>query len=127
MPYGKDLDLTAMAIQPPPALIRFQQKLIEAMAPFNVKNGTAAAFVPNADGSAVNQATVTYVEDFLKNETGDKFTPHVTVGLGKRDFINAMKAKPFEDFTFKPVSISIFHLGNFGTARKRLWTNDPLP
>jgi hypothetical protein len=31
-----------------------------------------------------------------------------------------MLAEPFDAFTFSPVGVSIYQLGNYGTARKKL-------
>jgi hypothetical protein len=31
-----------------------------------------------------------------------------------------MLDEKFEAFTFSPVGVSVYHLGNFGTARKKL-------
>jgi hypothetical protein len=31
-----------------------------------------------------------------------------------------MVAEPFADFTFSPVGASVYHLGNYGTARAKL-------
>jgi hypothetical protein len=41
--------------------------------------------------------------------------------VGHLDFIEKMKAAPFDDFKFKVVGAAVFHLGNDGTAQKRLW------
>jgi hypothetical protein len=32
-------------------------------------------------------------------------------------------AKPYHRFTFKCSSVSIYQLGDFGTAQKKLWTS----
>jgi len=40
--------------------------------------------------------------------------------VGTIDFQNAMVAAPFDTFTFSPVGASVYHLGNYGTAMKKL-------
>ena len=50
--------------------------------------------------------------------------PHVTVGVGLKDYLDAMLAAPFEAFTFSPAGASVYQLGDFGTARKNLKTLD---
>jgi hypothetical protein len=35
-------------------------------------------------------------------------------------FVKALEAEPFTPFTFSPVAVSVYQLGNFGTARKKL-------
>ncbi len=52
-----------------------------------------------------------------------KYNPHVTIGLAKEPFLKELLAKPFNQFTFKSRSVSVYHLGDFGTAQKKLWTS----
>ena len=117
----KGLGLAGIVIKPTAALLRFQQKLIDAIAPFTAADGTAAAFVPRADGGEINEPTVEYVNQFVPKEIGENYNPHVTVGVGKEDFVKMMKAEPFPPFTFKIEGVSVYHLGNYGTAQKKLW------
>ena len=116
----KDIGLAGIVIEPTADLIRFQEKLISALAPFTAKAGTAAAFVTTPEDPAINQPTIDYVEHFVPNDTGKKFNPHVTIGLASQAYLNEMLKEPFEAFTFSPAGVSIFHLGNFGTARTKL-------
>jgi hypothetical protein len=45
---------------------------------------------------------------------------HVTIGLASQDHLKKMLDEKFEAFTFSPAKASVYHLGNFGTARKLL-------
>ena len=116
----KDLGLAGIVIEPTNDLIRYQQKLIDAVTPFTVMTGTAAAFVTTKEVPDINQPTIDYVAQFVPDETGNKFNPHVTIGLAPRDYLKKMLDEHFEEFTFSPVGASVYHLGNFGTARARL-------
>jgi len=116
----KDIGLAGIVIEPTGDLIRFQKKLIDALAPFTVKTGTAAAFVTTKEDPDINQPTIDYVEHFVPNETGKKFNPHVTIGLASQVYLEGMLKEPFEAFTFSPAGLSVYHLGNFGTARTKL-------
>lgn len=116
----KDLGLAGIAITPTDELINLQQKMIDAVAPFSVMSGTAAAFVTTKEEPDINQQTIDFVADFVPIASGKKFNPHVTVGLATQDCLKAMIDEKFEPFTFSPVGVSIYHLGNFGTARKKL-------
>jgi hypothetical protein len=60
------------------------------------------------------------VTNFVPNGTGKKFNPQVTIGLASQDFLKKMLDEKFESFTFSPVGASVYHLGKFGTARKKL-------
>ena len=92
-----------------------------------MKTGTAAAFVTTKEDPDINQPTMDYVASFVPDETGDKFNPHVTIGLASREYLKKMLGEKFEAFTFSPVGASVYHLGNFGTARTRLknWQLQP--
>lgn len=107
-------------IEPTDDLIRYQKKLMDAVEPFTVKTGTAAAFVTTKEDADINQPTIDYVAAFVPKETGKKFNPHVTIGIASQDYLKKMLEEKFESFTFSPVGVSVYHLGNFGTARKKL-------
>jgi hypothetical protein len=109
-------------IEPTDDLIKYQKKLIDAVAPFTVETGTAAAFVTTKEDPDINQPTIDYVTTFVPKETGEKFNPHVTIGLATQDYLKKMLDEKFEPFTFSPTGASVYHLGNFGTARQQLKT-----
>ena len=116
----KELGLAGIVIEPTDDLLRYQQKLIDAVTPFTVATGTAAAYVTTKEEPDINQPTIDYVAHFVPNETGKKFNPHVTIGLAPQDYLKKMLDEKFEAFTFSPVGASVYHLGNFGTAREKL-------
>jgi hypothetical protein len=116
----KEIGLGGIVIKPTSDLIRYQKNLIAAVAPFTVETGTAAAFVTTKEDPDINQPTIEYVAKFVPDETGDKFNPHVTIGLATQDYLKQMLAEKFEPFTFSPVGASVYHLGNFGTAHTKL-------
>jgi hypothetical protein len=116
----KDLGLAGIVIEPTDDLIRYQKKLIDAVAPFTVKSGTAAAYVTTKEDPDINQPTIDYVANFVPDASGKKFNPHVTIGLASEDFLKKLLDEKFDAFTFSPVGASVYHLGNFGTARKKL-------
>jgi len=109
--------VTVLVVERTPELMRLHQKIIDAVAPFSVSGGTAAAFV----GADANAETIGWVETFVPKSSGDAFIPHVTSGVAKEDFVKQLKAQPFEAFTFKPDGVAVYQLGNFGTAAKKLW------
>jgi hypothetical protein len=104
-----------------------QQELIDAVAPFTEKTGTAAAYVTTPEDPEINQPTIDYVASFVPDETGKKFNPHVTIGVAGQDYFKTMLAEPFDAFTFSPAAASVYQLGNFGTARKKLKAWDLKP
>jgi hypothetical protein len=116
----KEIGLAGIVIEPTDDLLRYQKKLVDAVTPFTVATGTAAAYVTTKEDPDINQPTIDYVAHFVPNETGKKFNPHVTTGLAPQDYLKKMLEEKFEAFTFSPVGVSVYHLGNFGTARKKL-------
>ncbi|HVS37134.1 MAG TPA: hypothetical protein VMS17_16350 [Gemmataceae bacterium] len=116
----KGLGLGGIVIEPTDDLLRYQQKLIDAVAPFTAETGTAAAYVTTKEDPDINQQTIDYVEKFVPNEVGKKFNPHVTIGMATEDYLKKMLDEKFELFTFSPVGASVYHLGNYGTAREKL-------
>src|SRR5215470_14741545 len=116
----KDIGLAGIVVQPTDDLIRYQKKLIDAVAPFTVKTGTAAAFVTTKEDPDINQPTIDYVATYVPKETGKKFNPHVTIGIASQEYLKKMVDEKFEAFTFSPEGAAVYHLGNFGTARKKL-------
>jgi hypothetical protein len=118
----KNIGLAGIVVEPTDDLIRYQQKLVDAISPFTVETGTASAFVTTKKDPEINQPTIDYVANFVPNETGKKFNPHVTIGLASQDYLKKLLDEKFDDFTFSPAKASVYHLGNFGTARKLLKT-----
>jgi 2'-5' RNA ligase len=117
----KNLGLVGMVIEPTAELRQLQQIIIAAVAPFAAENGTAEAFAPRADGESINQATVDYVNNFVGPCSGINYHPHVTCGIGSRDFVDALKAEPFEPISFEPVGVSMYQIGEYGTAQTKLY------
>jgi hypothetical protein len=119
LPSG-DIGVAGIVVEPTDDLVRFQRKLIDAIGPFTVKTGTAAAFVTTKEDHDIIPPLIGYVADFVPNSSGKKFNPHVSVGVSTEEYLKKMLDEKFEPFTFSPVGVSVYHLGNFGTARTKL-------
>ncbi len=119
IPAG-DLGLSGIVAEPTPALLKLQQELVDAVAPFTVPTGTAGAFFTTPQEPDIQPALITYVAAFVPESTGEKYNPHVTTGLAPKEYLDKMLAQPFEAFTFSPVGASVYQLGDFGTASKKL-------
>jgi hypothetical protein len=114
------IGVAGIVVEPTPDLLRLQQKIVDAVAPFTVKNGTAAAFMSAEEGRDIQGFLIDYVANFVQVAAGEKFNPHVTTGVATEAYLKEMLAEPFEAFTFSPVSVSVYQLGTYGTARKEL-------
>jgi hypothetical protein len=122
--YGSTFAGTGMAnlrVAPTPVLAGLQEQLIAALAPYVAASGGAGAFVPEA-GGPVNESTVAYVRDFVPQSSGGNYRPHVTVGIGEPAAVAKLVDAPFTPVRFTVKAVSIYQLGNFGTARRLLWS-----
>ena len=117
------MPLHAILIERTPQLMRLEQKVVDAVAPFSVSGGTAAAFVDTPPGANI----VAYVAAFVPKSTGANYMPHITVGVATEAFSKKLKAEPFETFSFKAKDVAIYQLGNFGVAAKELWKSPAAP
>ena len=116
-----DAGTASWLVAPDPALDRLARACVDALAPFAVPGGTAAAFVPNDDGSPIRDSTVRYVETFVPEHSGDRYVPHVTLGKASAAFLQQLAEEPFTPFDFAPAALAVYQLGNHGTARRPLW------
>ena len=117
---AKELGLQGIVVKPTPELLQLQQAVVDAVTPFTVKTGTAAAFVPPSDGSVIDPLLIEYVEVFVPKHSGQNYMPHVTTGLAPKEYLDKMAAEPFDTFIFSPAGAAVYHLGAFGTAAKKL-------
>jgi len=117
---ARDIGGAGIVIEPTDDLHRLQEALVDGVAPFTAQTGTAVAFATTPEEPNIDPLVIDYVAAFVPNATGKHFNPHVTVGLGTQDYLNKMLAEPFDVFTFSPAGASVYQLGDFGTARKKL-------
>jgi 2'-5' RNA ligase len=113
--------ITTIGVERTLKLDRLQEEVVNAVKPFTAARGTTAAFSTTKELPKVEEEIVSYVQTFVPKASGQKYNPHVTVGVANEDFVRELKAAPFEKFTFKPAGVAIYQLGSYGTAQKKLW------
>ena len=121
---NNDTGLGGIVIESTADLLKLQQELIDAIAPYTINTGTAAAFATAPGNSDIQPALIDYVAAFVPKYSGPHFNPHVTIGVASQDYLKEMLAEPFDAFTFSPVGASVYQLGSYGTAMKKLNTWD---
>ncbi|HTW72862.1 MAG TPA: 2'-5' RNA ligase family protein [Acetobacteraceae bacterium] len=114
------IGLAGIVVEPTEDLHRLQDELIAAVEPYTAKTGTPAAFFSNEGGRDIQKFLIDYVANFVTDAAGKRFNPHVTIGVGTEEYLNTMLAEPFPSFTFSAAGASVYQLGSFGTARKKL-------
>jgi hypothetical protein len=114
------LGLAGIVVEPTDDLHRLQNEIITAVKPYAVKTGTSAAFFSDVGGDDIQKSLIEYVANFTTIAAGERFNPHVTIGVGTEEYLNKMLTEPFQSFTFSAAGASVYQLGSFGTARKEL-------
>ena len=124
---SNELGIAGISARPAPELLRLQQEVIDAVAPFTVETGSITAFVAPHDDPAQDAGLIDYVSHFVPRYSGENFNPHVSTGVAPREYLDAMLAEPFEAFTFSPAGAAVYQLGPFGTAARKLkeWDLQP--
>ena len=117
---SKNIGLAGIVAKPTPELLKLQEDVIAAVAPFTVETGTSAAFVTTPNDPIIDPALIQYVSAFVPNGSGEHFNPHVTTGVASKEYLDKMLAEPFASFTFSPAGSAVYQLGQFGTASKKL-------
>ncbi len=105
-------------------LLKLHEKAIEMVKPFIVYNGGVESFVQNPDGSRISESTVAYVPEFIEKHSYKNFDPHISLGVADRFFLDSLDQNVFKPITFKATSISVYHLGDHGTAQKLIWKSE---
>jgi len=121
--YSKDTDesFAMIRVRNSIVLIEIHEKVIELLKPFMVKNGTSDSFVQNPDGNPINEFTLAYVPRFVESYSYENYDPHISIGVAKTDFLDSLATDVFEGTVFQPKNLSIYWLGDSGTAQKLLW------
>ena len=112
--------LAGIVVRPTDDLHRLQDEIIAAVKPYAVKTGTPAAFFSDESGRDIQQPLIDYVANFTTVAAGAKFNPHVTIGVATQTYLDKMLAEPFTPFVFSVAGASVYQLGSFGTARRKL-------
>lgn len=121
------IGVAGIVIEPTEDLIRLQQEIIDVVTPYTEKTGTPAAFMSTEEGRDIQKELIEYVANFVAIAAGNKFNPHVTIGVALETYLKEMLAEPFAAFTSSPAGASVYQLGSFGTARKELKALDLKP
>lgn len=118
----KEIGLGGILVEPTADLIRLQDELFEGIGKFMApaSSGSAAAFKTTGHDPEINQPTIDAVATYFSEHRGEHYSPHVSIGVGTIDYLNALLAAPFPTFTFSVVGVSAYQFGNFGTAAEQL-------
>lgn len=121
--YNKDKpeSFASIGIEKSKTLITIHKKAIALLEPYIITNGTQEAYVQNADGSLIDQFTIDYVPKFVSHYSYENFNPHISLGVAKTALLDSLEQNSFRPTKFQATGVSVYQLGNYGTARKLLW------
>lgn len=120
----KDTSFAMIRIGKSKPLLKLHEEVIALVKPFVVKNGSEASFVSNAEGREIDQFTIDYVPEFIAKYSYEKYDPHLSLGVADTEFLEKLTKNEFKSMHFKPASLSIYQMGEYGTAQKQLWQSE---
>ncbi|MFI8389284.1 hypothetical protein [Streptomyces sp. NPDC085540] len=120
MEVQPSIGLAAIVVKPGPEVLDFQARLIDVLRPYTGSGGTADAYVRTDAEPDINAPTLTYIEDYVPDHSGENYLPHITVGLATLNDLKTIEAEPPDPLTFSVRGIGIYQLGNNGTAARAL-------
>jgi hypothetical protein len=114
--------IMSVELEPVEALRDLHAAVLMALAPFAQAGRSADAFFRLPGEPGVNPATVAYVQEFVPEHCGERYSPHMTVGVGRSESIAALVSRPFARFDVTPEAAALYQLGDLGTARREIRT-----
>lgn len=120
----KHESFASMGIKKSEALMALHEKVIALIKPFGVNNGSQASYVPNEDGTPIDEFTMAYVPKFVSDHSFEHYNPHISLGVAETALLDSLAQHRFRPTKFKVPAIALYQLGNYGTARKLLWESE---
>jgi len=93
----KGIGLGGIVVELTADLIRLPKELFDTIAGFKASAaaGSAAACATTTQDPDINEATPDAVARYFPALTGQHYSPHVTIGVGTIDYLDALLAAPF--------------------------------
>ena len=120
----KDTSFAMIRIGKSEPLLKLHEHVIALVKPFIVHNGSEKSFISNADGREIDQFTIDYVPVFIDKYSYENYDPHLSLGVAETSFLENLSKNEFKSMHFKATSLSIYQMGEYGTAQKLLWQSE---
>lgn len=120
----KEKSFAMIAVEKNQQLLKLHEKTIELVKPFILKDGSEESFVKNPDGSSISESTITYVPEFVEKYSYENFDPHISLGVAQKTLLDSLSQHVFKPIEFTATSVSVYQLGDHGTAQKLLWQSE---
>lgn len=108
--------LVSVEFELTPAVRDLHERVAAALLPFSRTGGDGDAFFAAPGEPPAGTAIIGYVEEFVPAHSGERFEPHMSVGVGGDEFARELHAAPLEPFRFRPRAIGLAHLGEYGAT-----------
>jgi len=122
--HKKEESFAMVRIEKSKPLLQLHEKTIKLVKPYLIKNGSGASFVQNPDNSPISNSTVHYVSNFIAKHGHENYDPHISLGVAQKKVLDSLAERVFKPIHFKASSLSVYHLGDHGTAQKLLWKSE---
>lgn len=124
--YSKDKaeSFSSIGIKKSEPLMALHEKVIALLEPYILPSGSQTAYIQNADGAPIDDFTIAYVPKFVSHYSFENFNPHISLGVAQTSVLDSLAEHSFHRTKFHATSISVYQLGNFGTAQKLLWKSN---
>lgn len=119
-PADPGTGVAGICARPTPEILKLQAEVIAAAKPFMQKTATIGAFTAPHDNPATDAAMIQYVSTFVPKMAGAHYNPHVSIGVGTKDYLDRMMGESFASFIFSPAGAAVYQLGPYGTAARQL-------
>ncbi len=114
---SKDLGLSGIVAKPTPELLKLQDDLITAVAPFIVPRGNSGAFATTPDDRVIDPFLIEYVSTFVPKASGERFNPHVSTGIAPGPTLTNCSLNRLSSSLFRPPVLPFTSLAS--SARRR--------
>ena len=103
-------EISSFKIQPAKKLQTLHEQILTELKPFFSYDVTADMLYPSG---RIAETSLDWIRNYFTNSSFENFWPHITLGYGRLENIDA----PID---FKPEKLTMCHLGNHCTCRKIL-------
>ncbi len=112
--------VAAVDFAPSDEVVRLHEAVLAAAGAYAVGGGSPGAFFALPGEPPANADTVAYVETFIAEHGGERYAPHMCVGLARESLVERLRDDPRLRFEFRPAALAVCRLGDHGTARQVL-------
>lgn len=120
----KKESFASIGIKRTASLMTLHEEIISQLEPYILTKGSQEAYVPNVDGTAIDDFTLAYVPKFVEAHSHDHYDPHISLGVAPTTVLDSLATHQFHPMSFRAKGLGIYQLGAFGTAQNPIWISE---